>query len=148
MKYALVGISFLFTLIACQKYERIETLYYLPDSIPEAKYYFKKYGIAYKLAKEERFFPSGNIKYIGFYDKNEKRTGKWIYYNENGKINRIEHYKNGKKNGKAIFYYQNGNLMLKAYYTNDLKDGKWIIYDQNGKKINTVYYEKGNIKNN
>ena len=44
------------------------------------------------------YYPSKNIKVEGQY-RDTKKTGKWTFYYENGKVRSIENFKNGKRNG-------------------------------------------------
>ncbi len=133
-------------LSACNKYERSEVvLYYLPDSIPQMKVYYKKHGDKEYIAKEDRFFGNGQIMQSGYYDEKHRKTGKWITYFADGKIQRIEHYKEDMKDGKYVEYYKTGKKMYEANYKMGLPDGKWIIYNSDGKVISKLTYKNGKL---
>jgi antitoxin component YwqK of YwqJK toxin-antitoxin module len=66
---------------------------------------------------------NSNIKFIGSFDDNNRRTGYWEEY-YHGKLLRKGKYINGKKNGKWVYYvndpynysfvalYKNGELLI------------------------------------
>jgi antitoxin component YwqK of YwqJK toxin-antitoxin module len=37
------------------------------------------------------WYPNGNVHYVGYY-KNGQKTGKWIFYNESGKLTKENNY--------------------------------------------------------
>ena len=145
-KCLVIAITVILSLSACNQYEKSEVvLYYLPDSIPQMKVYYKKNGDKEYIAKEDKFFRNGQIMQSGYFDQNHKKTGKWITYFGDGKIQRIEHYKEDMKNGKFIEYYPTGKKMYEANYKMGLPDGKWIIYNVDGKINSKLIYKNGDL---
>lgn len=64
-----------------------------------------------------------------------KKTGKWTFYFNNGQIKHILTFVNNKPEGEAIFYYKNGKIREKGLW----KNNHWVgSYSQ--------YYSNGNIK--
>ena len=96
-------------------------------------------------SKEKQVFnyPDGNVRIEGFYEKGtDKQVGTWKYYDESGRLKRVENYKGGKKNGQSLIYYESGNLKVKSAYKSGLLDGEYIqFYDtgSNKKKIEGTY---------
>ena len=76
-------------------------------------------------------YANGNKKETGSFDKKNKKTGKWTYWNEDGSIVQEEHYLNGVLDGKKRVYYANENLRSIEEYTNGERNGKRIEYDEN-----------------
>ena len=145
-KYFIILVIITAYLSACNGYKRSEVvLYYLPDSIPQMKVYYKEKGGKEYIAKEDKFFRNGQIMQSAYYDENHKKTGKWTTYLANGKIQSIEHYKDDMLNGKFIEYYPTGKKMYEANYKMGLPDGKWIIYNSDGKLISTLIYKNGEL---
>jgi len=80
----------------------------------------------------------------GYFDSDEKRTGKWTWYNKKGNIREQTNYKNGLTEGEFSTYYDNGNLKNKGLYKNDLLEGDYLSYSENGalKEIKTFKSNK------
>ncbi len=109
---------------------------------------------------EQIFFEDFSIKEEGQII-NDKKEGKWKYYDRNKKNYALVTYRKGKREGKAIYYYDNGEKSHIINYKNDtIKVGTFKEYynngelkeignyDNNGKKIEEWkwYYENGKIK--
>ena len=87
------------------------------------------------------------IKFVGTFDENNRRTGYWKKYYPNGDIWYNGNYLNGKPEGYWEGYWSNGNLMYKGNYLNGKADGYWERYYSNGKiewkgnYVNGKFYE-------
>jgi len=70
------------------------------------------------LTKATYFYENGDVKEIGYF-KNEKLQGKWVSYNQKGKITAIANYENGIKEG---MWYINTDGAVKelTYQSNKL----------------------------
>lgn len=82
------------------------------------------------ISKEDKNFTehyiSGKIKTEGQFLEN-KKTGKWIFYYENGDVQSIRNYKEGALNGyQKIDYSQ--VLYMEGYAKNGQKIGTWKSY--------------------
>ena len=73
-----------------------------------------------------------NIKFVGEFNDNNKKTGYWEQYYENGDIWSKGNYLNGLKNGYWEKYWFNGLLKSKGNYLNDQRTGYWELYYQYG----------------
>jgi antitoxin component YwqK of YwqJK toxin-antitoxin module len=110
------------------------------------------------------------------------RTGKWTFwyengqiqvetnyqYNENGQLEKGEHYKDGKligetkyayyensqkvsevnykddkKHGKSSLWYVSGQKWVESNYKNGKRDGKWTYWYENGQIIAEEWYKDG-----
>ena len=70
------------------------------------------------LTKATYYFDNGDIKEVGFF-KNKKLQGKWISYNQEGKITAIANYENGIKEG-TWFVVSNDTVKELTYKSNKL----------------------------
>ena len=88
-----------------------------------------------------------NIKFVGEFDENNRKTGYWEHYYRSGKIDWKGNYLNGKYHGYWEEYWPNGNLWMKGDFANGKQDGYWEYYYENGNLsdkgnyINGVFYE-------
>ncbi len=98
---------------------------------------------------------------VNMVDKEGKRQGKWIFFNDEYKngISVIGFYKDGKKDGVWTTFYPNGNIKSIITYNNNKQDGIVKIYYEDGTlneegywKVNKwigeykYYYPNGKLK--
>lgn len=88
----------------------------------------------------QELYPDGRIKIEGNYDSDQKRSGLWISYYENGLKWSETVYSAGNKNGHSITFYPNGKIRYVGEYTNDDKSGEWKFYDEAGNVVKTENY--------
>ncbi|UTW61338.1 hypothetical protein KFE98_15140 [bacterium SCSIO 12741] len=74
----------------------------------------------------------------------QKRTGKWKFYDAEEAISSQEFYLNGVKNGPARIYYKDGQIARDFNHRNGLEHGKLTDYFQNGKVKFRADYVDGN----
>jgi len=102
-------------------------------------------------------YPGGSLKYEGFFYQN-KPTGVWKRYHENGKIKALMTYRPNSERVFASLYDEAGKLYAKGVFEGTLRDSTWsffsgellvsvenyhlgkregqaVGFDQNGKKI-------------
>jgi len=82
----------------------------------------KNYTILSEGYKVVSYYETGEISEIGYFNTNKEKSGEWVSY-----------YKDGKVNSKASF-------------KNDKKDGIWEFYDLTGKMTMTINYVNGKFK--
>jgi len=64
-----------------------------------------------------------------------KKEGKWTYWNEFGQLEKEEHYKGGKLHGSLSTWWSGANFKEKLeYYEHGKKYGKFNTWHKNGKK--------------
>ena len=90
-------------------------------------------------AQAKLFDERGMLIAAGVY-VNQKKAGKWIYYQDKKLIGE-EFYIDGLKNGKSKTYYPTGELLEEADWVDNLKNGIYRVYTKNGK----AYFECGMI---
>lgn len=74
--------------------------------------------------------------------KSKDRTGKWIYYHEDGKtMMSEENYENGLLNGEVKTYYKSGKLTEELHYKNGKLNGSLKRYSSEGVLLDDVIYK-------
>ena len=128
-------------------------------------YYGERHGVQKRYyGKDEKGNYNGVLTQVSNYSYG-KKTGKWYYYSDKGKLEKIETYdkeKDGLNKGDPYLteYYENGLLRNKYDWTNNTIDGsyKYFFY-KNGnlwvegveggnytKSYKKIYYENGNLE--
>lgn len=74
------------------------------------------------------WYPNGLLKQKGTYDEENKRTGYWVYYAEDGNLKSESNYLHGKRHGEQREYFKSGILRSLADYKNDKRHGRSIHY--------------------
>lgn len=77
------------------------------------------------------------MKIIGRYE-NDKETGEWKFYYDNGEELHVEYYKNGNYTNEIE--KRPGQLEKIGNYENGNKTGEWKYYDEQGNLIKTENY--------
>jgi antitoxin component YwqK of YwqJK toxin-antitoxin module len=72
------------------------------------------YEIEDGLVKVTNFYESGEVKEQGFYDADQKLTGKWLQYNKDGKKTIVATYYKGAKVGMWLVWQ--GDKLLQLDY--------------------------------
>ena len=84
-------------------------------------------------------YENGQLKETGQFDVNEKQTGEWKKYYENGKLYHVVNYENGVFKGEWKFYDENGKLTNILHSENGLSEN----FDENGKLWCIGKYKNG-----
>ncbi len=71
------------------------------------------------------------------------RSGKWLYYNSNGRIIMEENYVDGMLDGECKSYDFEGNLLEYSFYRLGDRDSVRIQYYPNGNVMAKFSYDKG-----
>ena len=66
--------------------------------------------------------------------KDGKKVGPWVFYHDNGQLNKQGVYKDGKVEGPWVSYHGNGQLDSKGTYKDGKREGFWVFYDKRGTK--------------
>jgi TonB family protein len=79
---------------------------------------------------------------------NKENDTSWMvaYYNNNGPLRKLEHYKEKKctnKNGRFAYYNLRGFIDSTGNFINGTQGGKWVIYDNYGTGIQEKEYQDG-----
>ncbi len=117
-----------------------------PDGKLKKERYTDKVTHGYK---EITYYDNGKKYLEGSFTPNNRRTGEWISYFEDGRIMSKTTFKDGKTDGKIVVYRKNGTLFYEGYYKQGLKEGIWRIYNDSGKlgaevkyALDTIVYQK------
>lgn len=97
---------------------------------------------------EEYYLPSKKIYSRGYsVDKKLKqKTGKFVYFHENGKVMKIEnHNSEGKLSGEIIGYYPDSTIDFQVNYLNGNFHGVCKWYHSNGKLASQEEYSEGKV---
>lgn len=90
-------------------------------------------------------YPSGKIKATGKYAVGDGgnigssgvpingRSGNWIFYHENGKMNVNFNFSNGILNGKYMYFAESGTKTEEGQYVNGKQNDLWIYNYPSGK---------------
>jgi antitoxin component YwqK of YwqJK toxin-antitoxin module len=84
-----------------------------------------------------------------------KQVGTWKYYNQQGKLERVEHNKWYTHKIKTQQYHPNGQLQKEGFakvkvskeYVDYYWYGDWKCYDENGNYTKTEVYKHGECSN-
>ena len=87
----------------------------------------------------KRYHLEGGIWVDGEYDSFGKRTGTWLYYNEEGKLTGLSSYLFDELNGYYEEYSRAGKMRAKGYFEKNKKVGVWFYYDTYGKFLRKEY---------
>jgi len=90
-------------------------------------------------------YPDGKNKETGSFDEKNKKTGKWTFWNANGKVVQEDDYLNGKLNGERKVYFDNGKLRSVETYKDDKLNGKRTDYDESERVSYEYHYLNGEL---
>lgn len=104
------------------------------------------------------FYPNGQKRYEGQF-KNDKCTGEFKYYDEQGRLKATNTFDKSGEKALNKTYSENGTLIATGYYIHQKKEGEWryfskdngvlILVEENmdGKAhgFSKVYYETGTL---
>jgi len=90
-----------------------------------------KQGILH--GKATAWYKNGQIRRRGSYSYGQI-SGRWEFWDENGKKTVEANYKNDALDGSYIIY-ANGRIREKGQFTDNRRTGKWFYYDEKGRRI-------------
>lgn len=89
------------------------------------------------------FYANGQKRYEGQF-KNDKCSGEFKYYDEQGHLKAINIFDRSGEKALNKTYAPNGTLVATGYYVNQKKEGEWSYYShENGKLILVEEYKDG-----
>ena len=110
----------------------------------------------------KRYDETRTLRLYGtYFEGKENYSGKWVGYDESGKLIWEQNYEDGKRTGKWLRYDESGTMTWEANYVDGKLHGREVEHNSNGKVINessyvhgilegkkvTEYYENGEKKN-
>jgi antitoxin component YwqK of YwqJK toxin-antitoxin module len=87
-------------------------------------------------------FPSGKMRYTGSF-VDDKPTGDFTYYYENGKVKAKNYFYNGGGRSRVTLFSIEGYKEAEGTYDGQLKDSAWVYFNKNGKAIAKEHYLSG-----
>jgi antitoxin component YwqK of YwqJK toxin-antitoxin module len=91
--------------------------------------------------KDTTFYANGSIKSCVAQQENVYKLTK---YYESGAVEEIEYFNlNKERVGTWTRYAENGCIISVANFRNDKKDGDWIMYNADGKLVMFIKYKAG-----
>jgi OmpA-OmpF porin, OOP family len=94
----------------------------------------KSSGRIYSFSKFDKRIP----KKYDYFKNLKKKDGEWKFWNENGKLIRIENY-------KALLDVDTLGFLLSKL--EDVRDGKWTYFNDDGLKYREEIYQNGTLAN-
>jgi antitoxin component YwqK of YwqJK toxin-antitoxin module len=89
------------------------------------------------------YYPNGQVFVEGQY-KRGRQNGEWLYYFDNGKLNRKATFVDGLPDGSREIFRADGTLLAKRGFKDGKRDGEWITYDKSGKQpVREEHYVDG-----
>lgn len=139
MSYLLVALTSIVLLTSCVKREEVVEQVF-PNGEKKIVMYYEGEGSERKPVEQVSYYITGKVEVQGKFDENQKRTGNWTYFYEDGtKWSECE-YKSGLRHGKSITYFENGNKRYEGSYENDKQIAHWIFYNEDGSIKNEKDY--------
>lgn len=89
------------------------------------------------------FYPNGQKFVEGQFVKG-RQDGDWIYYHDNGKVQRTVHFTAGKPDGSWDVHNADGAVVAKRGFKAGKREGTWTSYDETGKQpLHEEVYSEG-----
>ncbi len=91
------------------------------------------------------FNEQGRIATEGHFDQNEKRTGNWKWYNDQLELRESAIYRAGELEGENTIFYPNGQLSIKGFYKDGELNGEYLYYNEEGALKQKKYFKAGKL---
>ncbi len=108
----------------------------------------KEYKIYYngELQTNSVWYSGGLVKSIGNFGSDDLKTGKWIYFTDNGHIKAEGNFTKDKKSGTWTYYHENGKVSaIERLNDNEELEGENTTYYENGSLREKSIYKNGKI---
>lgn len=86
-------------------------------------------------------YPGGTMRYEGSF-LDDKPTGEWKRYHENGKLKAVLSYRPGSSRAFASLYDEDGKLYARGIFEDTRRDSTWNFYSGN-QVVQTENYRQG-----
>ena len=81
----------------------------------------------------------------GLFDKNGKKTGLWQWYYPNNQLKETSELEDGEINGKNVGFFENGRKKYSSNYKNGKLNGEFLLYNEQGALIQKKYFKDGEL---
>jgi antitoxin component YwqK of YwqJK toxin-antitoxin module len=116
---------------------RKEVQEYFPDSTIKTVWEFPESDSSTILVTH--FYHNQNVQMRG-HIKNGVRDGKWIAWDEDGKIQATGFYVDGFENGLYTVFYPDGRKRYEGTFEMGHRTGVWRFWDANGNLLKEIDY--------
>ncbi|MDT0690261.1 tetratricopeptide repeat protein [Salegentibacter sp. F188] len=89
---------------------------------------------------------NGQLSTIGSFDKEGKKTGQWLVYNAEEKLEETAYFEDDQLNGENITYYSNEQINIFTGFKEDELEGEYLYYNNNGALLQKKYFSKGKLE--
>ncbi len=87
---------------------------------------------------------NGKLRYQGQF-KDDKPTGEFKHYDEEGKVTTIQVYDEDGRVSRARHFHPDGSLMAQGRYVGQQKDSTWNYYDDDGQLRRVENFQNGQL---
>lgn len=96
--------------------------------------------------EHKQYYSNGKLWGSGYLTADDKPTGEWKTYYENGNLQQLVNYKNGEPAGEAKFYYESGKIQQISIYKDGKLEGEIRMYSENGNLQQISNYKDGKLE--
>lgn len=115
-----------------------EVKVYFKDSItPRIVWEYSKGDSSY--IKASHYYKNGKLQMQG-HIKNGVRDGKWIAWDDQGRMLSTGNYKDGFEHGMWTVWFPSGQVRYEGMFDSGKRRGVWKFYDQQGKLLKEIEY--------
>lgn len=139
-KYILWILPLLF-LIACAPKLEKEVQETHSDGSPRLVVYYQMNDGFKDKVKVEAFYEDATLRYTGEF-ADDKRSGHWVYWYENGVKWSDGYFKNDLRDGFGTTWHKNGQINYEGAYTDGVRSGIWKFYDTDGNPVKEINYDE------
>tara|TARA_R110002049_G_scaffold20846_12_gene76634 strand:- start:4390 stop:5148 length:759 start_codon:yes stop_codon:yes gene_type:complete len=94
-------------------------------------------------AKEEKFYPTGELEAMFHVNNQGDLDGEFIKYYKDGIVETQHNFVNGSLEGISNYYFPNGNLEMEVNFKDGIKNGILREYYKNGEIKSIQQYKNG-----
>ena len=99
---------------------------------PKLEYQVKRDRPSILHGRYLKYDEKGKLQIQGIY-QNNRPNGQWTFYYPNGNIKSLGRFAAGNRAGEWLQYHNNDSLKSKGSYSEDKKNGLWLYYAEDGK---------------
>lgn len=117
--------------------ERDTFKYYIPKiRHPMSERIYDKKGGCYA------FFYDKDRQIIaeGYYDSNQKKEGKWCYYDKGSHLSAVDHYTHGAKDGAFFVFFDDAKIAEYQVYKDGKKEGPYERFGEKSQPLEQVFF--------
>ncbi|PLX13763.1 MAG: hypothetical protein C0594_00850 [Marinilabiliales bacterium] len=145
MKPYLFIITLAVVLMSCSTKElKEEIIQTYPDGSSKIIRMYYQNGNTKEYTSECHYYNNGQKEKEGLL-KNNKKSGEWKSWYQDGTLWSIGSFVDGKSEGNFKVYTKDGKLYIDEFFKNGKPDGIWLFYGNEGEVIKEVRYKAGKL---